>query len=774
MYNINSLNDVEFEYLCQDIMQKKLNIELHRFAAGADGGIDLTDSIKRKNIVIQVKHYVKSSSDALKRDLKKELDKVKKFNPKQYYICFSKEVSPMFKDEIFIHFREYMASDNNIITGTEIIDFLEDTSNFDILFKHYKLWLSSSAVLSKIQNQDVVIDSEMYLDDIETDARLFVQTQSFNICLDCIEQTRKLFILGEPGIGKSILTKMLALKYLSVGYKVYCVYNNSIQSLKKSISRDPAAKELIVLDDSLGQYYFNMQETRENELISLLKYIGAHQNKAIILNSRVTIFNESKRRSLELAKLIDNRGLKVHTINIDNVSMLEKAKILYNHFYFCGIPKEYFDVIKKDKQYLKIIKHPNYNPRIIEYITSNKFIEDNTVDCYGKAILDTLDNPEAVWSDEYNRKLQNIDRILLNTLFSLTDTLIEVETLKYCFEFRLASMTNIDTTIDHFSHAIKRLNKAFIRIIDNKGKKIGVVNPSVNDFLNNQISQNAVELKAMQENIVHINQASKLLRDKSTEFIAEEVKTKNILKYYFNDRDRMLCIIASQICKEEIFDTSYKPYIDEFLSTDFKNSYGSIFILSNTEIIHNLFSQRFVKFYKLENYFNNIDNIKSIIKYQYLGDLIDAVNVLYSCISSLNLTYGQDINVIFAERITEELNYLPYDDELSEYLDNYNISEIISRNACGFDGDINMDKVTDEIENLLIIDLHDYAREITSDLNGEIMSLINFDDLNFSISLSEIEDYVDSFLSIDNYDEDSYHRGSLNVDNSEIDLIFER
>lgn len=774
MYNINSLNDVEFEYLCQDIMQKKLKTTLHRFAAGKDGGIDLTDSATKKNIVVQVKHYIKSTPDKLKRDLKKEIDKVKGFNPKQYYICFSKEVSPMFKEEIFNYFSDYMESDNNIITGTEIVDFLEDTSNSDILFKHYKLWLSSSAVLSKIQNQDVVIDSEMYLDDIETEAKLFVQTQSFNTCLDCIEQTRKLFILGEPGIGKSILTKMIALKYLSVGYKIYCVYNNSIQSLKKSISRDPTAKELIVLDDSLGQYYFNMQESRENELISLLKYIGAHQNKAIVLNSRVTIFNESKSRSLELSKLIDNKGLKVHTINIDNVSMLEKAKILYNHFYFCGIPKEYFDVIKADKQYLKIIKHPNYNPRIIEHITSNKYIEDTPVDHYGKAILDTLDNPEAVWSDEYNRKLQNIDRILLNTLFSLTDTLIEVDALKYCFEFRLENMSSIDTTIDHFSHAIKRLNKAFIKIIDNKGKKIGVVNPSVNDFLNNQISQNAVELKAIQENIVHIDQISKLLGDKSTEFIAEEVKTKNILKYYFNDRDKMLCLIASQICKEEIFDISYKPYLDELLSTNFKNSYISIFILSNAEVIHNLFSQRFIKFYKLEYYFNNINNIKSIIKYQYLGELIETVNVLYSCISNLNITYGQDIKVIFAERITEELNYLPYDGELSEYLDNYNISKIASQNVCSFDGDINMDNVISEVKNLLTIDLHDYAREVTSALNGEIMSLVNFDDLNFSISHFEIEEYIDSFLSVDNYVENSYHGRSSKIDNAEIDLIFER
>ena len=39
MLNYNNLNDVEFEELCQDIIEKKLGVQLHRFAEGRDGGI---------------------------------------------------------------------------------------------------------------------------------------------------------------------------------------------------------------------------------------------------------------------------------------------------------------------------------------------------------------------------------------------------------------------------------------------------------------------------------------------------------------------------------------------------------------------------------------------------------------------------------------------------------------------------------------------------------------------------------------------------------------
>lgn len=77
MLNYANLSDVEFEYLCQDIMQKKLNLSLRRFAQGKDGGIDLTDDVSQTNIIVQVKHYNQSSIDVLIRSLKKEKEKLK-------------------------------------------------------------------------------------------------------------------------------------------------------------------------------------------------------------------------------------------------------------------------------------------------------------------------------------------------------------------------------------------------------------------------------------------------------------------------------------------------------------------------------------------------------------------------------------------------------------------------------------------------------------------------------------------------------------------------
>ena len=132
MLNYANLNDVEFEYLCQDIMQKKLGTELHRFAKGKDGGIDLADDAHSKNIIVQVKHYMTSSVSKLISTLRDEVGKVARLAPKEYYICCSKELSPQKVDEIYQLFSAYMSSTSNIITLNEIDHFLNDSANIEI------------------------------------------------------------------------------------------------------------------------------------------------------------------------------------------------------------------------------------------------------------------------------------------------------------------------------------------------------------------------------------------------------------------------------------------------------------------------------------------------------------------------------------------------------------------------------------------------------------------------------------------------------------------
>jgi len=167
MYNYYNLDDVEFELLCKDIMQEKLETQLRVFGKGRDGGVDLTDNVQTHNIVIQVKHYVSSPFASLKASLSKEIQKVQKLKPKQYYICCSKELTDSNLKEIYNIFSDYMESDKNIITLKEINEFLENPAHMDVVKRHFKLWLCSTNILSEIYNQNIFIDCEILLDDIQ-------------------------------------------------------------------------------------------------------------------------------------------------------------------------------------------------------------------------------------------------------------------------------------------------------------------------------------------------------------------------------------------------------------------------------------------------------------------------------------------------------------------------------------------------------------------------------------------------------------------------------
>ena len=338
MLNYSNLNDVEFEYLCKDIMSRMLNVKLERFGSGRDDGIDLTDNSYRKSIIVQVKHYTKTDVRGLINALKKEIPKIKSNNPDQYYICCSKELTPDNNDnkcEIFALFSDFMESTANIISLVEINDFLDLPENADILKKHFKLWIESTNILTNALTNDVFIDSEGLLSDIEDDVRMFVETSAFNRALSALEQRRVLIIVGNPGVGKSITSKMLVLYYASLGYRVrYTTDGSDLAALKKSLSQSPDAKEIILLDDCFGQAYFSMKETQENELLSLIRHVNIYPNKVLIMNSRVTIFQEAQARTPTLIKSLDRNEYGAYVLNIDNISFVEKARIFYNHLFF--------------------------------------------------------------------------------------------------------------------------------------------------------------------------------------------------------------------------------------------------------------------------------------------------------------------------------------------------------------------------------------------------------------------------------------------------------
>lgn len=512
--NFSNLSDFDFELLAKDVLEKELGIDLLNFKRGPDGGVDLCDTARPIRLIVQVKHYASSKWSNLKSTLLKEKEKVEQINPAKYYLFTSLALTRKNMDEIIAMFPNYMVDYTHIFDRERIIALLK--KNKTILRKHYKLWFFSTDILTKITYGDLYIDQVDLFNDLEKDVNHFVRTKAYNRSLSVLNEHNAVIITGNPGVGKSMISKMLLLHFYELGYELRYLSSNNIADLKRSLTDNQEAKEIVLIDDFLGQHYLNIKDTTPNEIKRLVAAIRRTPNKKIILNSRITIINRAKKAHLEFRKFVDNDGIENIVINVDELTNIDKARMLYNHLRFSKLPTEYFRVICENNNYMDIIKHPNYNPRIIEHVTEGVIIKNTNKEDYISFIHKNLNHPESVWENEFMHRLDKIDRIFMFTLYSLTNKSIEEEALRLAFNERIYAEDNIDTTINHFDEVKARLNDSLIKIIivekaDTHQCLIAVINPSVNDYIKNILTQNSNEQKDIVKNAVYIEQVNKMI-----------------------------------------------------------------------------------------------------------------------------------------------------------------------------------------------------------------------------------------------------------------------
>ena len=770
MLNYENLNDVEFEYVCKEIMARMLKTKLERFGAGKDGGVDLTDDAYKKDIIIQVKHYVKTDIKGLIRSLKAELPKIQEHHPKQYYICCSKDLTPQNKSEIFGIFSDYMDSTENIISRIEIDDFLSEEKNKDILRKHFKLWIESTNILTEILNNDIFIDCEALLYNIQNEQQLFVKTIAFEKSIDCLNKNNVLILLGNPGVGKTITSKMLILHYAANGYRIrYTTDGADLASLKKAISTEKESKEVILLDDCFGQAYFNMKETQENELIALIKYVKMNPNKILIMNSRITIYREATERTPNLVTSFENKEYKVYIIDMTNMSDLEKAKILYNHLYFKKVSDDFLFQIKKDKNYWQIIQHPNYNPRIIEYICAPHRLSNIIADEYMDFIFKSLNNPEEVWKNEFERRLKDSDRILVTTLYSLSNSAISKEFLKTCYNHRIKSINGIDTSINQFEQALSRLSGSFVKNFDKNGEQmISMANPSINDFIRAHIEQNQLEQLSMIDSSITVQQLKRLL-DK-TDF-ATKIKqlflSKEILNFCFESEKQKTNYIAYYVSKHRILNDDFKVYIHNYLKDISDIDIYEYLPERKIRVLEGLLSEDLCQFYELFGIFRDFNMVEGILDILDLPDTIDFLDA----VDWMFENYHRGTYIICIQDIL--LNkFRDYCDEVSAEEYDFLVSDIIEE--CKYEDErgshIDADKAIEDVEKLV----KGKAKDQIDDYNwylplGLALNPVSLDEI--PIHVIDADTIVYNYLNDDCYDDERYERHSSDI---EIDNIFNR
>lgn len=751
MFNLEALNDYEFELLCRDILERKLDKNLYTFARGRDGGIDICDSKTKPEIIGQAKHYIKSTYALLVKSLTKEVKRISERKPQQYFVCTSQRLTRKNKVEIYQMFESCMEGISNIIDAEDIDDFLSEKENRDIVEKHYKLWLCASNVLSMVNNQNVFIDCEELLESIEKNVRFFVETRAYREAMKKLVENHMIIIIGNPGVGKSTLSKMLVLKFVEEGYVIRYSTDNKIENIKNVLSMNPEVKEIILLDDFLGQHYLKMRESQPNEVKSLMAFVKRNKNKKLILNSRITILNEAVQQSLVFKGMMEKREVYTYLINLDKMSYVEKAMILYNHLFFNNVPAEFYTQIRNDYRYRKIVFHKNYSPRIIEYVTKKNVYREVLPENYFSYIMYKLDNPEDVWLDEYRNRISEPDRILLNVMYSLTDTIISRNILEEAFNCRM-KIENFPSSINVFADTCVRMNDSMLKNIVEKGMiKTGAVNPSVNDFLRMNLKSNVLEQIRMIETAVYAEQIMKVMQSEGAEDCCKKMvldgtflkkkALRNSVYYYYMHMIQKYGIYTEELC-DEVRSSFVK--MCEKLESEERGEYG--------ELLIRLLDEDFSEYYDFYSILEKPEVLKrqlSPLDYEYLIRVLELLRKKKAFFSNNSVEMSLMLEELIQMK-AEEAAFMEIEQELyeiiSEEIEDFDEEEV-EKYRCGKSkilGLVIADIVQEKMQNEFDEMVEDACRVVNIPTEDYEVNVFNWFDIEGEISnrLGE-SDYYD-------------------------------
>lgn len=692
-YNFDILSPIEFEELCKDIISDKLNMDFKSFKIGKDGGIDLRN--RENGIICQCKH-IKKFSD-LKSTLKKEKKKIKSIRGlREYYLMVSTELTPKNEEEILELMEDYLKSSNQLLSIKEIESILEREEKIEILKRHSKLWLTSYRVLEIFQSKFMDFQVSTLYNEIKSEINYFVETKIYRDCLEKIKRERILIITGSPGVGKTINSNMIVARMISDNpdLKIKTIVGSNYEELIKSLNVND--DELIILDDFLGQSYLEKTTSDIDNIILIINYVLKNNKKFLLLNSRLYVISQTKNENEKISRILDSLETNKYLINMDNINLIEKAKIIYNLHYFNKVPFEYFEELRKKNffyyRFEYIIKHQNYNTRIIEYCVLNYKRDGIKKEEYYNYIINNLDNPTKVWKVQFG-KLTKEEREYLNIMYSISSANVSRDVLKECYN-NVAKLRVYDTEKNNFEIISDKMTNSLIKQeLTSNDIILNVINPSINDYILNDLSKNTVELEKMMKEAIYLEQIKNIV--KLDNKLLSKID-RPLTEYKTLEDDVIVAILK--------FIVGYK-YCNSNLIEYVNNVYKSKEIY-NTELLEILSSKILTEYYQLKNYLEDYDLLEQLFNNAsnyYIKDFISFVD-----------DYIDDYEEQKKEKINEE-----YNRRFSAIIEEKIIEDI--------DGDISyeIDKSIDEYLNMLELNVVDEEEYEISNLDSTYDRVVN-------------------------------------------------
>ena len=268
---------------------------------------------------------------------------------------------------------------------------------------------------------------------------LFVEPNEYLQIKSSLEDKNIVFIVGDPGIGKTYTAVKLLHEYYKEGYKPIWVMGMSKEDRElqstKIMNYEPNEKEIVYFEDPFGRTQFERRDDVLQIFLPLLDKIK-HSHSKLVVTSRSNVF-QSFKNEVPHSELMNEY---VETLNIQKPSYSkDKLKQIYENLCKVGANTELYDKWR-NSIYLAIDRNQLITPIMVTQLAAN---------------LQTITTNKQFWERIFLLKSNNLLMVVMNELKQLSIPSRILLFIMFLHGRYLVKLSTINEQFDRAQHLVK-------------------------------------------------------------------------------------------------------------------------------------------------------------------------------------------------------------------------------------------------------------------------------------------------------------------------------